>query len=364
MRASRCPAPPQRHTLCHGRPGGRGIALLRLHFTNDDLLRTRVAPGPNALWELVLGVNLLGNRQGGAVFDPWRQLARRSLRQLPAWQPLLLRYLAPPHGDFPDFLTPCTTSGLETGLDLVLSTPRRRLRTELGMLGGLPSWAGRIATGDAEALGALGAALRGCHDSVIAPVWSRIQAHVQADRALRARALLEGGPDGLLAGFGPAMRWKPPVLEADYPVARDIHLGGRGLLLVPSVFCWRTPVTFIDPSLPPVLVYPVGRGPGWWARAGQQDGDGRRDGLHALLGRTRAEALRAVEAGCTTGELARRLGISAATASEHACILREAGLIGSLRHRNSVLHALTPLGTALLSENAHRPGQSLARPVR
>ncbi|MCF3131724.1 helix-turn-helix domain-containing protein [Streptomyces olivochromogenes] len=338
--------------------------MLRLHFTRDDLVRASVAPGPDVLWELVLGATLLGGHQGRAVFDPWRQQALSSLRRLPAWQPRLLRSLAPPRGDFPDFLTPgMAESDLDSGLDMVLSTPRRTLRTDMRVLGRLPSWAGEIATGDGEALSALGAALRACHQSLIAPVWPRIRAHVEADRALRARSLLKGGPEGLLAGFGPTLRWKSPVLEADYPVTRDIFLDGRGLLLIPSVFCWRTPVTLIDPSLPPVLVYPIGRGPGWWAGAGQQDGAARRDGLEALLGRTRAAALRAVEDGCTTGELARRLGISAPTASEHACVLREAGLIGSLRHRNTVLHALTPLGAALLSENPRRPDRGAVRPV-
>ncbi|MGW0561714.1 hypothetical protein ACWDZ4_14150 [Streptomyces sp. NPDC003016] len=40
--------------------------------------------------------------------------------------------------------------------------------------------------------------------------------------------------------------WRPPVLEVDHPVGRDLQLEGRGLLLIPSYFCWRRPITLID----------------------------------------------------------------------------------------------------------------------
>ncbi|MFG2311523.1 winged helix-turn-helix domain-containing protein [Streptomyces sp. NPDC048566] len=46
--------------------------------------------------------------------------------------------------------------------------------------------------------------------------------------------------------------------------------------------------------------------------------------------------------------LADRAGVSAATASEHAGVLRAAGLITTVRDGSRVVHALTPLGEALL----------------
>lgn len=60
--------------------------------------------------------------------------------------------------------------------------------------------------------------------------------------------------------------------------------------------------------------------------------------------------------GCTTGELARRLDISPAGASQHATVLRRAGLVLSTRRRNLVLHTLTPLGRALLGGRPVVPG--------
>lgn len=70
--------------------------------------------------------------------------------------------------------------------------------------------------------------------------------------------------------------------------------------------------------------------------------------LSALLGRTRAAVLEAIADGGNTTAVAERLGVSPASASEHAAVLREAGLITSVRVRNCVQHTLTPLGAALL----------------
>lgn len=308
------------------------------------------------MWETVLSINLMGTARGEAVFGPWRVRAHAELERMPQWQVRMLRHLAPPIGGFPDFLTPPEASqGMETAIEAVLSTPRHRLRRELTTLPGTPAWLRPLADGDLEALTALGRALRRYHRAAVAPYGAQIQAQVDAERARQARSFLDHGSEGILANLGPTMRWRPPVLEADYPVERHIQLSGRGLVLVPSVFCWRRPVTLIDPSLPPVLVYPVAREPGWWTTSRSHTGPRN---LKNLLGPTRAACLRTIEDGCTTGELARRLGVAPATASEHATILRKAGLTTSTRMANTVLHTLTPLGAALLEAN---PGQPLNR---
>ncbi|GGX93312.1 ArsR/SmtB family transcription factor [Streptomyces fructofermentans] len=323
---------------------------LRVHFTADDLSRVRVARGPDAMWEIVLSASQLARTEGRAVFGPWRAQTRTRLRGLPGPQSRLIRYLAPPVGDFPDFLTPPQTApDLASGIEATLSTPRRRLRQDLAVLPGPPGWARPLADGDRNTLAELGEALRNYHRAALAPIWTRLQSLIDADRAVRARALLDHGTDGLLRSLRPTLRWSPPVLEADYPVDRDLHLAGRGLLLVPSVFCHRTPVTLIDPELPPVLVYPIAQPPGWGTRSADRVPDGT---LSRLLGSTRAAALRVIEDGCTTGELARRIGVTPPTASQHTTALREADLIVSTRHHNRVLHTLTPLGTALLTSNA------------
>ncbi|MFD7435316.1 MarR family transcriptional regulator [Streptomyces sp. NPDC059861] len=74
------------------------------------------------------------------------------------------------------------------------------------------------------------------------------------------------------------------------------------------------------------------------------------------MGRPRAAVLEesAASNGTTGRELARRLGISAASASEHAATMRDANLITSQRVTNTAWHTLSPLGQALL-EGRLRP---------
>jgi len=72
--------------------------------------------------------------------------------------------------------------------------------------------------------------------------------------------------------------------------------------------------------------------------------------LAALIGPTRAAVLRELDQGSfTTTQLAQRLQISLATASEHARVLRDNGLTASHREGRRVYHALTVLGRDLLT---------------
>jgi len=146
----------------------------------------------------------------------------------------------------------------------------------------------------------------------------------------------------MLAGLGPTIRRRAPVLEIDpYPDQRDVHLGGPGLLLIPSHFCRHSPIAPADPGLPPVPIHPLHHVPAVTPHADSPP-------LNGLPGPTRAAILRAGATGSTTTEAARRAGVTPTTASHHTAVLRDAGLITSHRHANTVLHTLTPLGAALL----------------
>ncbi|MCI4064364.1 winged helix-turn-helix domain-containing protein [Micromonospora sp. R77] len=330
--------------------------MLKIFFSGEDILRTRVAPAADPLWELVLSLHLLQGRSNDPLMANWRRVVAGGLRRdSAAEQHRLLFALNPPRGYFPDFLTPYESrDGFEAGLEAVRGTPATLLHRDVTLLAGgavLPASASALARGEAEVLRHLTDSMERYRELALAPYWPRIQAAVDADRARRARALLDGGVEGLLASLRPRMRWDAGVLEVvDYPDTRELHLDGRGLLLVPSFFCARTPVALLDPTLPPVLVYPVDRLGGLVPELGNgtAPAPGGRDALAALLGRTRAAVLEATDDGCTTGEVARRLHISPAAASQHTTVLRNAGLLVSQRERNRVLHTLTPLGRAVL----------------
>ncbi|MEU8763977.1 helix-turn-helix domain-containing protein [Streptomyces sp. NPDC048659] len=320
--------------------------MLRIHFSGNDLAGVRMAAQPDVLWETILSFHRLRDRRGPMVYGEWRSEARVRLGA----ETRLLAALVPGRGYFPDFLTPPQgVLGVDEGLDAIRATPPGRIHAELALLGAtragrpaVPAALRALAEGASEPLGRLVGALRGYHRAAVEPYWSHVRARVEADRALRGRALLDGGAEELLDSLPPMLRWRSPVLEADYPVERDVHLDGRGLLLQPSYFCRGTPVVLRDPGLPPVLVYPVTHSEAPTVR------EPGLPSLAKLVGHTRSAVLSAIGEGGTTSELARRAGVSLASASQHAGVLREAGLVTTLRHGNAVLHTLTPLGAALL----------------
>ncbi|MFI6090624.1 helix-turn-helix domain-containing protein [Streptomyces sp. NPDC051218] len=312
-----------------------------MHFTVGDLSRTRVADGPDPLWEIVLSMHQLREgreRTRTGTAERTRQDRRHMMRAL---APLM-----PTRGYFPDFLTPAAASGgLESGIDAVLSTPKRRLRDELSLLAQhnpLPSWTRRLADGEVAALHWVGRALHRYHTYVLGPRWSDIAARVEADRQYRTGVQCRAGTEAMLHTFGPMLSWQSSVLSAEYPVDRDVHLGGRGLLLVPSYFCRRTPVALLDEKLLPVLVYPA-------CPPVPEEASTPHFRLAPLLGHTRAAVLQTLQGPRTTSELARDAGVSLSSASEHAAVLRNAGLVASVRERQHVRHTLTQLGADLLN---------------
>jgi len=299
------------------------------------------------MWETVLSLTELRGRDAPNIFGRWRREARA--RVDPSVRFLLP--LVPPVGYFADFLTPAEgLDGIDAGIDAILHTPRRQLRADVAVLAAnraLPAWALDIADADPAALGQIGEAFRSYYRTIVEPYWPTILAQAEADRARCAQAFLDGGWIATLANLSDAMQWRPPVLEVNYPVDRDLFLYGRGLLLIPSYFCWRLPISLMDSERRPVLVYPVRRDPiAPTIGGGSREADDQ--SLALLLGHTRATILRALNVSRTTSGLSRHVGVSIASASQHATALRNAGLITTDRQGNSVLHSLTPLGMALL----------------
>jgi DNA-binding transcriptional ArsR family regulator len=322
--------------------------MLRIHFTPADLTRVTLADHPDRLWEVVFSAWRLRDRAAshGSWVGAVAATPRARLAPVRAGR-TALDALAPKGPYFPDFLTPPDgRQGLDAGLDALCHTPRGELRAQITRLAEVttpPAWARPISDGHPAALARLAGVLRDYHQAVIAPHAELVEHSVAADVAHRVHRLTTGGVEALLASMVPVVRWCPPVLEVDYGIDRELHLHGRGLRLVPSYFCRRVPVSLADPELPPVLVYPIAREFAW---APVLDSGGA---LDTLVGATRGAVLRAVGAGATTTQIARRAGASLTSASRHTTALRNAGLLRGDRDGATVLHTLTPLGKALLA---------------
>jgi len=335
--------------------------VLTIDLSAEDLTRLRAPGRPDAMWDTVLSLHLLQNRQAALAFDPWRRQVRSRIVEAGLTTTVAaLARLAPFASYFPDFLTPTPVAGprpdgsggeagIEAAADRVAGTPRTRLARELAMTfpSGAPPWVRRIAAGEAEAMRWLAAALCRYHEVAVAPYAPVTRAALAADQEARDAALRRGGMQGLMGSFDPLLRRDGGRWTAWYPVTQTLSLRGRPLMVVPSVFCVLAPVVLEDDALDPVLVYPVDPAPGWVARGGDAAGDGAQ--VAHLIGPTRARVLEVLDTSRTTTELARVLALTPATASRHATVLREAGLVSSERQGNRVLHTRTRLGDALLA---------------
>lgn len=333
--------------------------MLHIVFTPEDLARTRVAATWGPLGETLLSLTTLQQEQERALFDAWRRKvdATSAARRHPA--------AALFHEAYLDLFTVTGAAAtLEEGLEALRAARADHVHSELVGAAGARlrytrcagPWAG-TAWGDIaynrEDRDTLVAYLSDAHRSAVEPYWPRILSRLQAEQAGHARTLAEHGAEAMLAGLPPGFRWRPPVLAVGQgALTGTVELGGRGLLLVPSVFCRTGPATYtseVDPQAPPVLFVPVIRSVTDAAALLTTPEYGLDKALAALLGRTRAHALDAIGRGpCTTGQLAERISASVPTASEQATVLRQAGLVATTRHGSAVRHTLTPLGSALL----------------
>ncbi|MFD0653620.1 winged helix-turn-helix domain-containing protein [Streptomyces malaysiensis subsp. malaysiensis] len=202
------------------------------------------------------------------------------------------------------------------------------------------------------------------HHLGVAPYWAQTRTHLQLDRDRRCRLLVGGGIEHLLSTLHAWIDWSPPVLTVASGRTQEIELRGNGLVIVPSLFLAQ-PMVFADPAgtdRAPVLVYPapldLDTADSLWSTAGAGD-----RALAALVGRTRAKVLQALTETCSTSELGRRLAISPAAASQHATVLREAGLVTSRRRSNTMLHSLTALGSALAMVGGPAPDTGKGEPT-
>lgn len=207
-----------------------------------------------------------------------------------------------------------------------------------------------------DEVGELTAALRVAFDLWLAEDWPTHRRALEDDVACRAHQLARHGAARVLDTLHEHVGYADHILYIAPPPSAAA--GGRpeaarpplhtvdGLLLAPSAAAGH-PVVLNGGELP-VLRYPCS------TRLSREESrtSSELPPLAALLGRARSLALTSIGTGCSTTELAGRLGVGSATASSHATALRRAGLIVTDRRGKKVEHMLTDLGARLLSAAA------------
>jgi len=318
---------------------------MRIHFTPEDLLRTRFAEEPAPLLELGLTIASLHRPAADPVFTRWR---REAGRELPVRARALLD-LVPPCGRGPQFLDPMVAD-VHEGLELVATSPRGWVHHEVERVVGLGrpvnSWTRAVVDQERDAWRDLLAALKAAHGSLLTASWRRLRAGFHAEVAWRTSHWGRLGIGAGLEALMPGSRLSNLVWHLAPEKDAEIHLDGRGLTLYPTAVWSGSPLVGTHSDHSTLLIYPALTPLPLLPEA--QDADP----LGTLLGRTRAQVLEALAEQRTTGRLAQDLGISAASASQHATALREAGLIATRREGKAAWHECTALGAELLRTGA------------
>lgn len=287
------------------------------------------------------------------MFGGWRREVRGRL-VAPA---MPLFGLVPPSGAGPLFLDPLST-GLEEALDEVMRAPDAQVAAELQRVSPserpLTPWVRTLHDRDRTAWRDLHLALRSAFGALLEPDWAQARQTYAADIAWRGRLLSTRGLGTMLTSLYRGSTWSGSTLHIPQSRQAELRLTGRGLTLMPSTVWRGQPLVGDDGTGRPLLLYPAVTALPLAAAEAVPAAD---EPLSALLGRTRAAVLRALDVPSTTGQLARSLQISAASASQHAATLRSAGLVSSTRQGRSVWHVRTPLGTDLAGQQGPRPAQ-------
>src|ERR1700760_1211276 len=234
--------------------------MIRVHFTGADFARTSVSQHPAPLVELKLSLMMLSRRDNDVFFGRWRRRLRRSLPPpaRPVWD-LVSGYRGPA------FIDPVSVTVPE-GLDEVHATPLRRIEDDIERIyahrtSPPPAWLRDLLRSDTGARNLLCRALEDAYQTTLARTWPAVRDLHRAEFTRYAltsagsgvsRALTALVPGSQLSGPG---TWRLPA-----PYERDIHLDGRGLVLLPTFHWPGMPIAADLPGQPVLLAYPAGPG--------------------------------------------------------------------------------------------------------
>ncbi|MEV3854826.1 ArsR family transcriptional regulator [Streptomyces sp. NPDC050095] len=326
--------------------------MIEFRFVVGDLARMSFAYSP--LQEAVYSLRCWCDPARYPHQRPWlRRLAPVFQRQ----DTELLTALIAPRLWIPDFLTPRPERPrpvFARQLETLRATPPHVLEPEFTAaygtgFDGLPQVLRDGLADPDRLLDRICRALDGYWRDCLAPDWwPRAHTVLEADLAHRGKVLAEEGARGLFASLDPRLAWDGDVLTMTKKLDRnpwpaaDIDIGGRGLVLIPTMFALGAH-TNIDYALPPLLSYPArGR-----ATISETPPPATDEALTRLLGAPRARILHLLRDPTSTTELAHLLNVTPGAVSQHLSVLYDAGLLTRTRSGRSVRYALSELGERL-----------------
>ncbi|HVV09625.1 ArsR/SmtB family transcription factor [Amycolatopsis sp.] len=313
--------------------------MIELELTTTGAHRIRFAISP--LEEALGAVQVILGLRGHPAYLPWLDGARRTAAELPIDG---LRRVLSARQYITDFLSPPpegpeTTAGLQ--LTAIRRTPPAQVAAELAMVDADLS---ELPAEPAQARDQLADEMATVWSELVEPHWPRMRAALTEDIAYRSRRLAEGGIGLALNELSPRVRLSGDSLLIESLGRAKGRLDERGLLLIPCTFAWpRVGVMLLEPWQP-ALLYPARGVARLWSPEPKPDSR-----LAAVLGRSKAALLLALDEPASTTALAAWLGLAPGTVSEHLTALRDVGILTAARTGHQVRYRRSDLGEALLA---------------
>jgi DNA-binding transcriptional ArsR family regulator len=334
-------------------------------LTTDVLGNTRFSFSPLA--EATLSLRLLGCPHPTHIHAPWLREVRNRLEGVDLE---LLLAVAPSGKWVADCLMPVSTGPqvtIEEQLEKLAQTSADEMGRDLVEVWQdeptVPRRVRELVRSGSRGPQQLAGALWDYWDAALEPFWSRICAVLEDDVFYRVAAQMNSGLFALLEDLHPEVSLEGDLLHVDKPHHTSATYYGREMDLTPSVFAW------------PGLILRDGTGDRFGltyaARGVARVWEGLRvmnqiddDPLAALLGRTRATILEMTSVPMSTTQIARELGQSPGSVSQHLSVLRGSGLVVSRRSGRSVLYSQTSLARSMIAaQDVVRPGSVRALPA-
>jgi DNA-binding transcriptional ArsR family regulator len=324
--------------------------MITIHMTQDDLVGMRFAYRP--LLEIPLSFRVLQNPAFQSPFLRWVDEAFYAVHDLDL---PYLNALVMPTGYIPDFITPTPLSSrvsIEDDFADILATPDEVIRQDILTLireHGDSEIRRYFLAHPREAVFCLVEEMREYWHRVLAHYWSRMVSSLEGDVLYRGRTLALEGPGPVFEDLHGTISYQKAELQLK-PICQCLHadvefqLNGDGLQLVPTIFRGCGRMFLLTPGWQPMLAYGV-RGSGLWHRAAPPPSQS----LELALGTGRARVLQVLITPSTTSEVAHKLRISSATASQHLSRLTKAGLSIPRRSGRRVYYQLTERGEHLIA---------------
>jgi len=323
----------------------------------DDLggIRFGISPGH----ELCHAVRILQRPAAYPLQWGWLRTVRDDL---PVTALQVLTTVISPAGYFPDFLTSPSAGPLNPAAELTAVRAARLdgVRTDLAKVRDRARGARRarveeMLAAPKRARALIADAWEEAWDRLLAPHWEALDRLLTADVAHRSRVIATEGLGAMVTRLHERVGWQPDEVRVRMRHwTETVSCGGRGLLLVPSVLGHPGCTVLTEKPAQPTLFYPARGITESWTRG---HADVQR-ALAELMGEGRARVLGALDAPRTTTEAAENCGLAISTTSRHLALLRNAGLVMTIRRNPYAVHNRTALGDALLV-----PSPTPARPA-